>query len=698
MSGLFPGNRSEFTTQAGANATKIFWRIVGMTEEQNQLDQLCVNTMRMLSIDAIQQAKSGHPGLPLGAAPMAYILWSRFLRHNPRNPRWPNRDRYVHSAGHGSALLYALLHLTGYDIPLEEIRRFRQWESKTPGHPEYNPETGVECTTGPLGQGFGMGVGMALAERFLAARYNRQGFPLVDHYTYGLVSDGDLMEGVASEAASLAGNLKLGKLVYLYDDNRISIEGETSITFTEDVTGRFQAYGWHVQTVANGNDLAAIRAAIESARQETSRPSLIRVRTSIGYGSPKQDNAGAHGEPLGVDGVRATKEFFQWPQEPCFHVPGDALVCFRRSQDQGDQWEQEWQDLYARYTAAYPEEAARFQQELQGQLPDGWADDIPSFNPSDGPMATRVASGKILNAVAPRVPNLLGGSADLAPSTKTLIAGSPDQAVGSEVGRNIRFGVREHAMGSAVNGMALHGGVIPYGATFLIFSDYMRPALRLAALMDAHSIFVFTHDSIAVGEDGPTHQPVEQLISLRAIPNLLVIRPADANETAVAWKVALERSGPSALILSRQNLPIVDRQQYGSAEDLRKGAYVLSDVEGTPDLLILGTGSEIGLAMSVQDNLLSEENVKARVISMPCWELFMEQPREYRDRILPPGITARLAVEAGSPMGWAQWVGDRGDVVCVARFGASAPGSEVMKRYGFYVDAVKARAISLVRG
>ncbi len=669
-----------------------------MTDAHDKLDELCINTLRMLAADAVQQANSGHPGLPLGAAPMAYVLWTKFLKHNPRNPLWPNRDRYVHSAGHGSALLYALLHMTGYDLSLDELKRFRQWESKTPGHPEYDPSTGVESTTGPLGQGFAMGVGMALAERFLAAQFNRPGFPVIDHHTYGLVSDGDLMEGISSEAASLAGHLGLGKLIYLYDDNHISIEGSTSLAFTENVGTRFDAFGWHVQRVSDGNDPEAVATAISNAQQETSRPSLIMVRTHIGYGSPKQDSEKAHGEPLGEEGLKATKTFFGWPQEPRFYVPPEASACLGLATDRGAKQEADWQAIFDRYAQEHPAEAKDFQRQFRGELPADWAADIPVFKPEDGPVATRSSSGKVLNAIAKRVPCLLGGSADLAPSTNTLIAGSPGQALGSEAGRNIHFGVREHAMGAIVNGMALHRGVIPYGATFLIFSDYMRPTLRLAALMNVHSIFVYTHDSIALGEDGPTHQPVEQLMSLRALPRLAVIRPGDANETAFAWRVAMKNSGPTALILTRQKLPILDRNRYASAEGLLKGAYVISDVDGTPDLLLIATGSEVNLALQVQDKLAAEQGIRARVVSMPCWELFMEQSQEYRDQVLPPDVTARMSVEAGCSLGWERWVGTKGDIVSVDRFGSSAPGSEVLRRYGFSVEAVLARAIKLVRG
>jgi transketolase len=667
-----------------------------MSLSQKQLDELCVNTLRMLSADAVQQAESGHPGLPLGAAAMSYVLWTKFLRFNPCNTRWPNRDRYIHSAGHGSALLYSLLHMTGCDLSLDDVKQFRQWQSKTPGHPEYDPELGVEATTGPLGQGFGMGVGMAIAERFLAAKFNRPGFPIVDHYTYAIVSDGDLMEGVASEAASLAGHHRLGKLIYLYDDNHITIEGDTGLAFTEDVEGRFRAYGWQVLRVSDGNDVEAIEAAIRHAQTDTQHPSLIMVRTRIGYGSPKQDSASAHGEPLGEEALKATKEYLNWPLEPRFHIPEEALLQFRLAVDRGRDWEQQWLDLFAAYQADFREEAESLQRQFRCELPADWEAEIPVFKPDAKGMATRVASGKVLNGIAARVSYLLGGSADLAPSTKTLIAGSGDQSSEDPAGRNLRFGVREHGMGAIVNGMALHGGVIPYGSTFLIFSDYLRPSLRVAALMDVHSIFVFTHDSIAVGEDGPTHQPVEHVLSLRAIPNFTVIRPADANETAVAWKVAMTRPKPVALILSRQNLPTIDRTRYASADGLYRGAYVVSDAEGDPDALLVATGSEVTLALQAQESL-AEKNIRVRVVSMPSWELFAEQPQDYREGVFPPAIRVRLAVEAGSGLGWAKWVGADGDIISVDRFGSSAPGSEVMKQYGFTVENVVARVEKLLK-
>ncbi len=668
---------------------------MGTTERS--LDDLCIKTIRMLAVDAIEKANSGHPGLPLGAAPMAYVLWTRFMRFNPLNPAWPDRDRFILSAGHGSALLYALLYLTGYNLSLEDVKNFRQWGGKTPGHPERDLETGVEVTTGPLGQGFGMGVGMAVGERFLAAQFNRPGFPIMDHYTYAIVSDGDLMEGVSAEAASLAGHLKLGKLIYLYDDNYISIEGSTDLTFSEDRAARFEAYGWHTVRVDDGNDLDAIEAAINEARADTERPSLILVRSHIGFGSPKQDHPSAHGEPLGSEAIKATKKFYDWPLEPSFHIPEEALAHLRKVVARGEELEQEWLDLMSGYRTEFPEQAVTFERQYRGELPEGWDSEVPVFKPEDGPVATRASSGKVLNAIAGRVANLLGGSADLAPSTKTLISGSPAQGYENAAGRNFHFGVREHGMGAAVNGMAAHGGLIPYGATFLIFADYMRAAIRLAALMDVHSLFIFTHDSIGVGEDGPTHQPVAHLASLRAIPNLYVIRPADANETAAAWRIAMTLGKPVCLILTRQKLPVLDQSTYAAAEGLSKGAYVLADVQGTPDVLLIASGSEVSLALEARQKLEAERGIRARVVSMPCWELFSEQPKEYKDQVLPPEVRARLSIEAGRSLGWCQWVGEAGDTVAVDRFGASAPGGALMSRYGFNVDNVAAKAAALVK-
>jgi transketolase len=680
-----------------------------------ELDNLCINTIRFLSVDAVEKADSGHPGLPMGAAPMTYLLWTRFLKHNPTNPGWKDRDRFVLSAGHGSMLLYSLLHLTGYDLPLEQIQLFRQWGSKTPGHPERGLTPGVETTTGPLGQGFANSVGMAIAEDYLVARYNRPDYQIVDHYTYALVSDGDLMEGVSSEAASLAGHLKLGKLICLYDNNHITLSAGTNITFTEDRAMRFEAYGWHTQTVENGNDLTAIERALHVAQAEKERPSLILVRTHIGYGSPnKQDTFEAHGSPLGDKEVKLTKQALGWPLDPTFYIPDEALVHFRRAVKNGKQAEAEWNAKFSEYTKAFPDLAKEFQQGMAGELPKGWDAGIPSFPADPKGMATRVASGKVLNTIDQKLPSLIGGSADLDPSTHTALqamgdfenprdeAGNLQGSAGggwSYAGRNLHFGVREHGMGSIANGLAAHGGIIPFTATFLIFSDYMRPPIRLAALMELGVINVFTHDSIALGQDGPTHQPIEQLASLRAMPELIVIRPCDANETAVAWRVAIEtRDRPVALILTRQSVPTLDRTQFAAAEGLRRGAYILEDApERKPDLILIGTGSEVSLIVRAGKKL-TEEGMKVRIVSMPSWKLFDAQPQRYRDSVLPPSMHARLAVEAGATHGWCKYVGGEGDVIGVDRFGASAPGEVVMREYGFTVENVCQRAMELVNG
>jgi transketolase len=682
-----------------------------------QLDQLAIDTVRFLSVDAVQKANSGHPGLPLGAAPMAYVLWTRFLRHNPANPQWFNRDRFVLSAGHGSMLLYSLLHLTGYDLPLEQIKQFRQWGSITPGHPERGLAPGVEATTGPLGQGFGNGVGMAIGEAYLAARYNRPGFEIINHFTYGLVSDGDLMEGVASEAASLAGHLKLGKLIYLYDDNLITLAASTHLTFTEDRAGRFAAYGWHTQSVQDGNDPEAIDRAIRAAREETERPSLILVRTHIGYGSPhKHDTFAAHGSPLGVEEVRLTKQNLGWPVEPPFFVPNDAAQHFRRAIGRGREAEAEWSALFSDYEKHFSERASELRQLMNGELPQDWDATVPQFRSDAKGMATRVASGKVLNALKSKLTNLIGGAADWNPSTETELQDegnfeNPEMAVGdlqgsagggwTYAGRNVQFGVREHGMGAILNGLAVHGAIRPFGATFLTFSDYLRPSIRLAAMMELPVVYVFTHDSIGMGEDGPTHQPVEQLASLRALPRLTVIRPADANETAVAWRVAMEtRDRPVALILTRQNVPTLDRNEYASAEGLRRGAYILADIpddapQAKPRLLMIASGSEVGLILAAGQKL-QEQKIPVRLISMPSWELFEAQSQAYRDSVLPPSFHARLAVEAGVTQGWHRYVGDRGDVVGMDRFGASAPGPVVMREFGFSVENVCKRALALL--
>jgi len=660
-----------------------------------RLDQLCINTIRMLSVDAVEKAHSGHPGMPMEAADIAYVLWTRLLKHNPANPEWPNRDRFVLSAGHGSMLLYALLYLTGYNVTLEDIRQFRQWDSITPGHPEYGLTPGVETTTGPLGQGFSNGVGMAMAQEYLAQYFNRPGYPLVDYFTYALVSDGDMMEGVASEAASIAGHLRLGRLIYIYLDNRITIEGDTGLTFTEDVGKRFEAYGWHVQKVS-GYDLPEIASALSAAQEETERPSLIMARTHIGYGSPnKQDHASAHGEPLGAEEARLVREGLNWP-EALFHVPEEALAHFRTCLERGRAREAEWERLFDTYAIKYPDLAKEWKERHEGKWPAGWEDEIPRFEPDQGPIATRSASGKVLEGIAPRLFALLGGSADLAPSTKTYLKGLGKIKV-DPGGRNIHFGIREHAMGGILNGMALSKALVPYGATFLVFSDYMRPPIRLAALMKLQVIYVFTHDSVAVGEDGPTHQPVEQIAALRAIQNLVVVRPADANETAFAWRFALNRTeGPTALILTRQKLPIIDQSRFASPEGLLQGAYILAEApQGTPEVLILATGSEVPLALAAYERLVQDE-VAVRVVSMPSWEVFEVQEVAYREKVLPTNIKARLSVEAAVPMGWRRYVGAEGRVIGIERFGASAPGAVILEKFGFTVEAIVGAVMGMV--
>ena len=680
-----------------------------------RLADLSVNTIRFLSVDAVQKANSGHPGLPLDAAPMAYVLWTRLMHYNPTNPNWFDRDRFVLSAGHGSMLLYSMLYLTGYDLPLEQIKQFRQWGSQTPGHPERNHTPGVETTTGPLGQGFANGVGMALAEASLAARYNRPDYELINHYTYGIVSDGDLMEGISSEAASIAGHLHLGKLIYLYDDNRVTLSAGTDIAFTENVKERFDAFEWQTIRVEDGNDLDAIEQALRQAKADAQRPTLILVHTHLGYGSPnKQDTYEAHGSPLGAEEVKLTKENLGWPTEPDFYVPEPVLAHFREAVQRGQQAEDQWHDLFARYQKAFPDAAAELHNLIAGKLETNWDQDLPWFKPGDGPLATRVAIGKVMNASDKRLPALIGGDADLGPSTHTVLKGlgdfeSPAEpatdrqgAAGGEwsyAGRNIHFGVREHAMGAIVNGMAVHGGTIPYGSTFLIFSDYMRPAIRLAALMKAPSIFIFTHDSIALGEDGPTHEPVEQLLSLRVIPGMNLIRPADANETAVAWRIAVEsQDGPVALALTRQGLPVLDLDQYPNLkEGVRKGGYVLSDApQGKPaQITLVATGSEVHLALSAQEQL-AKAGSAARVVSLPSWNLFHQQPQAYRDQVIPSGVPI-LAIEAGSSLGWKPYLGPAIAVIGVDRFGASAPGKEVMAHYGFTVENVVKQAQGVIQ-
>jgi transketolase len=666
-----------------------------------ELDQLCINTIRTLSLDAVQKANSGHPGLPLGAAPMAYVLWTRFLRHNPRNPKWENRDRFLLSAGHGSMLLYSLLHLTGYDLPLEELKNFRQWGSKTPGHPEYGLTPGVEITTGPLGQGFANGVGMAMGAAHLASKFNKDQFPLIDHYIYAIVSDGDLMEGVAAEAASLGGHLKLGKLIYLYDDNNVTIEGFTNLAFSEDVPKRFQSYGWHTITVADGNNLNDIEAAILEAQSVKDKPTLISVKTIIGFGMPTQGTRKAHSDAPGEEAVRETKRHLGWPEDKQFYIPEEVLAHFREAVDRGAKFETDWRSLVQQYADSHPEDGRLLQATLNGELPEGWEDHLPKFEDAK-PGATRVASGEVINALAPVLPMLIGGSADLGVSNNTDIKESGSFEAGSYEGRILHFGVREHAMGSTLTGISLSGGLIPFGGTFLTFSDYMRPAIRLAALSEVQVVYVFTHDSVGLGEDGPTHQPVEHLAALRAIPHLFLIRPADPAEVSEAWRLAiLRRHAPTALALTRQKVALIDRKRFAKADGLRRGGYILAEAEtadgkvAKPKLILIATGSEVSLTLEAREKLQAE-NVPARVVSLPCWELFDEQSQEYRDEVLPPSITARLAVEAGVCQGWDRYVGASGAIIGLDRFGASAPGDVALRELGFNVDNVLTRARALL--
>jgi transketolase len=660
------------------------------------LDELAVNTIRGLAMDGVQKANSGHPGMPMGMADAAFVVWTRFLRHSPSEPQWPDRDRFVLSAGHGSMLLYSLLHLFGYGLSLDDLMQFRQWESPTPGHPEYWCSPGVETTTGPLGQGFANGVGLALAERMLAERFNRDGEPIVEHYTYAIVSDGDLMEGLSHEAASLAGHLGLGRLIYLYDDNHITIEGDTELAFSEDVARRFEGYGWHILR-AHGHDRAAVAQAVEEARQERERPSIIICRTHIAKGSPnKQDTADAHGAPLGEEEVRLTKEALGFPTEPLFFVPDVVRDLFSRRRRELDAEAAAWRARFAEWKLAHRGLAAQWESQMSGAMPDDLADRLPKFEVGKA-VATRNASGEVLQVLSAEVPGLVGGSADLAPSTKTLVKNESDVAKGAYGGRNLRFGVREHAMGGMLNGLALHGGFMPYGATFLVFSDYMRPSIRLAALSKLPVVYVFTHDSVFVGEDGPTHQPIEQFAALRAIPNLTVIRPADAAETAIAWLVALSRrDGPTALMLSRQGVPTLDRGALAPAEMLRKGGYVLLDAEN-PEMILIGSGSEVHVALEAA-RLLSAEGRGVRVVNLASWELFEEQPEEYRREVLPPDIGLRLAVEAGCPQGWDRYVGDKGAIHGIDRFGISAPWKVIAEKLGFTPDAIADEARRLLIG
>ncbi len=673
------------------------------------LDQLCINTIRTLSLDAVQKAESGHPGLPLGCAPLAYVLWTRFLRHNPQNPKWANRDRFLLSAGHGSMLIYSLLHLTGYDLPLDELKNFRQFGSKTPGHPENILTPGVEITTGPLGQGFANGVGMAMGAAHLAQKFNKPELSLIDHYIYAIVSDGDLMEGVASEAASLAGHLKLGKLIYLYDDNRVTIEGFTDLAFTESVPHRFEAYGWHTVTVEDGNDTNAIERAIRDAQSVADKPSLISVKTTIGYGMPTAGTRKAHSDAPGEEAVRETKKHLGWPEDKTFYIPDEALAHFRKALEEGERLESEWSALVEKYEREDEELGRAWRVTMSGELPEGWEEHLPSFEDAK-PMATRVAGGQVINALAPHMPMLIGGSADLGVSNNTDITDGGSFEAGSYDGRILHFGVREHAMGSTMTGISLNGGLIPFGGTFMTFSDYMKPAIRLAAISEVQVIYVFTHDSIGLGEDGPTHQPIEHLAGLRAIPHLHVIRPADPHETREAWRHAiLRRKGPTALALTRQKLPLIDRTRFASAEGARRGAYILAEAENankneaanntpaqiTPALILIATGSEVSLALEARE-ALQTSGTPVRVVSMPCWELFEEQDADYQDEVLPPTVTARLAIEAGVRQGWDRWVGAHGDVICLERFGASAPGDIVMRELGFNVENVVKHARALL--
>lgn len=664
----------------------------------NSLESKAINTIRILSADAVQKANSGHPGTPMGLAPIAHVLWSDIMHYNPKNPDWANRDRFILSCGHACMLQYSILHLTGYDVTMEDIKNFRQLHSKTAGHPEYGLCPGVEVTTGPLGQGFANGVGMAIAQQYLASRYNKPGFSLFDYHIYAICSDGDLMEGVASEAASVAGHLKLGKIVYLYDDNRITIEGNTDLAFSENVPERFKSYGWHVQTVEDGNDIAGIKAAIENAKKAVDQPSLICVRTQIGYGSPNKVNtAAAHGAPLGEDELILVKKNLGFDPEKKFYVPEDVEKFYMEKGGKGQQSEKEWNKLYQSYKQKYPSEAAEYETFSNGKLPEGWDKDLPVFQPDKKGVATRKASGVTLNAIADKLPLMIGGSADLAPSTDTFLNGYTSFSDSDHSGRNLHFGIREHGMGAILNGMALTKGIIPYGATFLIFYDYMRPPVRLAAIMKIRPIFVYTHDSIALGEDGTTHQPIEQLAGLRSVPNMTIIRPADANETVHAWRTALNhQGGPVAIILTRQNLPTIDQNLYTKASALEKGAYILSDCEGEPQIILMGTGSEVHLLIEAQEKL-KQESIRARVVSFPSWELFEKQDKAYREKVLPGHLRKRLAVEAGSPLGWDKYITEEGGMIAISQFGESAPGPQIMKEYGFSVENVIEKAKALLK-
>ncbi len=672
-----------------------------MSPINSTIDQLSVNTIRTLAIDAIEKANSGHPGIVMGAAPMAYVLWTQQMNHNPSNPSWINRDRFVLSAGHGSMLLYSLLHLCGYDVTIDDLKSFRQWGSRTPGHPEFGHTAGVDATTGPLGQGMGMAVGMAMAEAHLAETYNRDQYKVIDHCTYVICGDGDMMEGVSSEAVSLAGHLKLGKLIVLYDSNDISLDGDLNMSFSENVQQRFESYGWQVIRVEEQNDLVAIDRAISEAKADTTRPTLIEVKTTIGFGSPnkggKGGHVGPHGSPLGKEETLLTKQFYGWPESPDFLVPDEVYAQYGKVKSNGEQAEAAWKQLVADYSAAYPELAKQFDDAVNGRLPEGWDADLPKYTPADKPLATRASSGNALNAIAKRLPQLVGGSADLASSNNTMIKDGGNYSAANYSGRNIWFGVREFAMGCALNGMMLHGGLRAFGGTFFVFSDYLRPAVRLAALMKLPAIFVLTHDSIGVGEDGPTHEPIEQLPALRVIPGMTVLRPGDANETSAAWHYAISHNDtPFALVLTRQNLPVLPGTDELAYANLHRGAYVLSDAEnGKPQAQILATGSEVQLAIGAQKKL-ADEGIQVRVVSMPSWELFEKQSQEYKDSVILPEVKARLAVEMAYPLGWERYVGDGGAILGINTFGASAPGDKIIAEYGFTVDNVVSKVKALL--
>ncbi|HEX2868484.1 MAG TPA: transketolase [Ignavibacteriales bacterium] len=669
-----------------------------MSDKAKQLDELCINTIRFLAVDAVQKANSGHPGMPMGCAPIAYRLFTKYMRYNPQNPKWFNRDKFILSAGHGSMLLYSMLYLTGYDLTMDDLKNFRQWESKTPGHPEAILTPGVETTTGPLGQGITNAVGMSVAQDFLAATFNKSDISLLDHYIYVIASDGDMMEGISHEASSFAGHQKLGKLIVFYDDNSISIDGSTSLAFTEDVGKRYEAYGWHVQHLDNVNDLDAMDRVIENAQKEKSRPSFIVTKTHIGFGSPnKQDTSSAHGSPLGDEEVKLTKKNLGWPEDKTFYVPEEVSKFFSQFKEKGRRLEEEWNRQFEKYCEEYPEEGKLFDQVMHGNFGDKWKSKLPKFAVEEKGMATRSSSGKVLNAIASSIPTLIGGSADLAPSNNTELKGYPAFSPEHREGRNFHFGVREHGMAGMLNGMAIYGGVIPYGGTFLIFSDYLRPAIRLGALSGLRPIYIFTHDSIGLGEDGPTHQAVEHLAALRAIPEVIVIRPADANETSYAWQAAIEHSNsPVALILTRQNVPIIDQDKYPSASGLLKGAYILRDTKGTPDMILMASGSEVQHILAAAETL-EKEGIKARCVSFPSWELFDVQTDDYKNSVLLPEVKARLSVEAGVKMGWEKYVGQEGESISLERFGASAPGGLLMKKFGFTAENVVLKAKEVLK-